>query len=603
MKKIYSFDLFDTLVTRKVNHPKDVFTLVEATGIVEFRFFLNVFFSFKGLRVFSEKLSRFLYKSKKEDINIFDIYRILGLFIKNAKVVLRKEIEVELQVIYPLDENIKILNEILMVSKKLCITSDMYLPKNILKKILKINNIDVDLIYVSSEIGLTKHSGNMFKYIAKKNDLELSKIYHYGDNIHSDYNVPRKMGIKAYHMGIPQHRQSNGFLDCFRSPIQDDLYYKLGYEFCGKLAYLFANDIYNNADLNRNLVFGARDSHLFKYAFDLFFNQDHQYKDFYTRISRKLVYLPEIYFSKKYDRLFFETMLCDEFFSRIGLICPYELIGKSVWLNKKKIEDILKKNKSFNEELQKDSIQVKDYLKTNGFNSDVCFVDLGWKGSIQDSLEIIFKDEINIKGHYVGVVNKNKMKKGFLFENKKSYQLYFYVMQCISLFEFLFTEPELSLQKIEKNHGQYKFLFANDESQEQVNARVRIKEGAQQFLKDYFELNQKLNFEVEYAKKSVKPLLYENLMRVKEDFITAFSDLSHSAGFNASLQSKLIEFSGFSIVGYLKAPWKSYFMFELRKKSKFKFMIFIILFHNVFFFVFYENLKNLYRKIRGMIYG
>ena len=76
MNKLYSFDLFDTLATRKVNHPKDVFTLIEATGVVNFRFFLNLFFTFKTLRVFSEKLSRFLQKNKKEDISIFDIYKL-----------------------------------------------------------------------------------------------------------------------------------------------------------------------------------------------------------------------------------------------------------------------------------------------------------------------------------------------------------------------------------------------------------------------------------------------------------------------------------------------------------------------------------------------
>ncbi|ENX56512.1 MULTISPECIES: HAD-IA family hydrolase [Acinetobacter] len=603
MNKLYSFDLFDTLVTRKLNHPKDVFTLVESTGVVKFRFFLNVFFTFKVLRVFSEKFSRFLKKNKKEDINIFDIYRVLGFFIKNPKEVLRKEIEIELCVIYPLEKNIKKLNELILEKKRICIVSDMYLTGNIIKKILKKNKISISLIYISSEIGLTKSSGNIFKFIAQHNEIELSEIIHYGDNIHSDINVPKRLGVSVVHVGFAQYRESHGFLDCFKSPIQEDLYYKLGYEFCGKIAYIFSHYINNNIK-GKNIVFGARDSYLFKFAFELFFNQDEHYETFYTRISRQLVYLPEVYFSKSYERLFFETMYCDDFFSRIDLPCPESLRGKSVWLHKKKINFFLTHHRDFNEKLKEDALVVKEYLASNGFNKNVYFIDLGWKGSIQDSLNIIFNDNsIDVMGLYVGMVNKHSKKKGFLFNNKKSYYLYFYVMQCISLFEFLFTEPKRSLQKIKKMDDNYFFTFTDDESDFQVDSRKRIKAGAEQFLLDFFELNNQINFKFDYVEQSVKQLIYTNLMCIKDDFSTAFSNLSHSAGFNASLQSNLIEFSNFSVIGYLTAPWKAYFMSELHKKSKIKYFIFIILFHNVFFFVFYEYFKIFYRKVRGLIYG
>lgn len=606
MHEINSFDLFDTLVTRKVNHPKDVFILVETTGIIKFRFFLNFLFTFKTLRVFSEKLSRFLKRSKKEDISVFDIYRLLGFFIKNSREVLLKEIEVELCVIYPIEDNINKLNQIIKNNNKnTCITSDMYLPKNTLKKILRKNKINIDIVYVSSEIGLTKASGNLFKFIAKQNQIELSKITHYGDNIHSDIEVPKHLGVSVVHMGIAQHRTSYGFLDCFRAPIQDDLYYKIGYEFCGKIAYIFSYYIHNNIrNKSNNIVFGARDSYLFKFAFDLFFNQDNQYKTYYTRISRKLVYLPEVYFSKSYERLFLETMCCDDFFSRIDLLCPRFLQGKSVWICKKQIEDYLHHHEIFKEKLKKDAFDVKDYLTSNGFNKDLYFVDLGWKGSIQDSLNVIFNDNhIDIVGLYIGMVNMNSKKQGFLFDNKKNLYLYFYIYQCISLFEFLFTEPVCSLKKVRKINGKYHFSFTNDELDNQVDSRKKIKAGAEQFLLDYFELNNKFNFQYSYIEKSIKPLIYSHTMHIQEDFINAFSNFSHSAGFNASLQSSLIEFSNFSLVDYLTSPWKAYFMFELRKKSKIKYFIFLILFHNALFFIFYECFKKNYRKIRQIIYG
>ena len=145
------------------------------------------------------------------------------------------------------------------------------------------------------------------------------------------------------------------------------------------------------------------------------------------------MYLPEVYFSKKYDKLFFETMDCDEFFSRINLSCPELLKGKSVWVCKKQIEKYLSHDRIFNKELEKDALTTKEYLISNGFNKDVYFIDLGWKGSIQDSLNIIFNDSYDeIVGFYIGMINTNDKKHGILFSNKKNYNLYFYIYQCFT---------------------------------------------------------------------------------------------------------------------------------------------------------------------------
>ena len=101
MKKIYSFDLFDTLVTRSVNHPKDIFTLIQATKKINYRFYFFKLISFKTIRVFSEKLARFNNRNSKEDIDIYEVYKVLSFFIKNPDEVLSIEINIELQLIKP----------------------------------------------------------------------------------------------------------------------------------------------------------------------------------------------------------------------------------------------------------------------------------------------------------------------------------------------------------------------------------------------------------------------------------------------------------------------------------------------------------------------
>lgn len=599
MKKLYSFDLFDTLVTRKVNHPRDVFILIQATGIVKYKFLFFKLLSFKFLRVTAEKIARYI--SKKEDINIYDIYTVLSFFIKNYEEVLQKEIDLEISLLLPKEDNINILNELRNKGANICITSDMYLPKNIINQILVENNIFVDNVYVSSEYGLTKASGNLFYYIA--NDLKVSfhNILHYGDNLWSDVEVPRKLGINAIHIGLASVEESLDFFDCFKSSIQDDQYYKVGYEFCGPIAYSFAKFIKNNVDISsEKIVFGARDSYLFKYAFELFFNKDKKYKTYYTRISRKLVYLPEVYFSENFDRLFEGVVNCEDFFSRIHMQCPENLIGKLAWSNKKTIINFLENNEVFKKYLKEESELVKKYLIDNGFRGRVYFVDLGWRGSIQDSVNMILREEVNLRGLYLGTVNGDINKKGFLFENKRSFLNYFYVMQCISMFEYFFTEPVRSLSTVNKDNYNYLYIYTEDESDEQVESRKNIQKGCEQFLLDFYKLNKEFNFNEKLIESSLNKLLKRRTMYVNDSFVSSFKKLTHSAGFNGSLRSNMIEYDDFSIMSYLRSPWKAYYMSELRKYSKIRYFC-LLFFHNIFFFIFYENFKFLYRKLRAII--
>ena len=60
------------------------------------------------------------------------------------------------------------------MGKKLIFTSDMYLPKDVIQKILDKNGyVDNDKLYLSSEVKLTKARGALYKYVL--DDLKLSE--------------------------------------------------------------------------------------------------------------------------------------------------------------------------------------------------------------------------------------------------------------------------------------------------------------------------------------------------------------------------------------------------------------------------------------------
>ena len=81
--------------------------------------------------------------------------------------------------------------------KRILFISDMYLPSDFLRFQLRRFGFweEGDRIYVSGEIGLTKYSGNLFRYIQREEKISRCSWKHVGDNTYSDYYVPKSMLI------------------------------------------------------------------------------------------------------------------------------------------------------------------------------------------------------------------------------------------------------------------------------------------------------------------------------------------------------------------------------------------------------------------------
>ena len=80
-----------------------------------------------------------------------------------------------------------------MLFRSFIITSDMYLSKDIIRSLLQVNGYED--IFVSSDVGFTKNSGNMYTYIIKKMDEDPQNYLHIRDNYYSDGNACWKCGM------------------------------------------------------------------------------------------------------------------------------------------------------------------------------------------------------------------------------------------------------------------------------------------------------------------------------------------------------------------------------------------------------------------------
>jgi len=189
-KDVVSIDMFDTLVTRRVTSPVDVFAEVEK------RLGLKYGSKVEGFAKEREAVERQLYSERgdtgHEDVTLDMIYSRLTSYPSEAK---QTEMDAELDVLVASKDLLKFTRQLNVLGKPWIVVSDMYLPGEFLAKALtKCGFSGWKKIYVSGDLGATKNSGSIWKlHIGWTYPLDT--ILHVGDNAHSDLNIPLSLGI------------------------------------------------------------------------------------------------------------------------------------------------------------------------------------------------------------------------------------------------------------------------------------------------------------------------------------------------------------------------------------------------------------------------
>lgn len=216
--KYVSFDIFDTLILRNVFEPVDVFKFLNE----DFNHLLNTksFIDFSDIRRQGEEDARREISRRYptfEDVTLDEIYvRIKEDYVLNANIVEKlkeKEAELEIRLCVPRQCGKQLYELAKYCGKKIIFTSDMYLPKEVVNKILEKNGyLDYDCLFLSSEVRLGKYSGNLYKYVKRYLKISEWEIMHIGDNWEVDVVTAQKNGFYAFH--LPKGND----LMCHRNP-------------------------------------------------------------------------------------------------------------------------------------------------------------------------------------------------------------------------------------------------------------------------------------------------------------------------------------------------------------------------------------------------
>ena len=143
---MYSFDIFDTLITRKTYSPYGIFSIMKDKLIRLQKDSMNMSANewvpnFDSLRISAEQSIRTVFSyQNKEDVTLSDIYRELSNIICDDTLDLewlkQLEIETELENIVPIYSGIETVKKLYHDGKKVVLISDMYLSSDVIRQML-----------------------------------------------------------------------------------------------------------------------------------------------------------------------------------------------------------------------------------------------------------------------------------------------------------------------------------------------------------------------------------------------------------------------------------------------------------------------------------
>lgn len=196
--KFVSFDFFDTLVSRRVPRPCDVFfelgLRLRAQGKLELRITAE---RFMELRIKAETLAR--KKSRVQEISLREIYRQFpeDLFLCTIEDLMNFEIQIEKEMVFPVSEMVDIVKLASKYGKKVIVVSDTYLSSRNLEEFWEKSGAGVSIEYfASSEHGTGKYD-DLFNIVLKKIKAKPIQVLHVGDNWNSDITRPSELGIRT----------------------------------------------------------------------------------------------------------------------------------------------------------------------------------------------------------------------------------------------------------------------------------------------------------------------------------------------------------------------------------------------------------------------
>lgn len=182
---VITFDIFDTLITRLVYQPDDVFRLMER----KIRSAYHIHVNYLKIRKEAERIA---WEERGDYCNIHHIYEKLPFVsefsAQQAEELKQMEIDLEYDLCIPRQDVLELFNRLMKAGKTILLISDMYLTESIIRKMLeKCGYQGYQELWVSCERGKRKDRDTIWDDFLQQ--YGTYRTIHIGDNPHSDCQI------------------------------------------------------------------------------------------------------------------------------------------------------------------------------------------------------------------------------------------------------------------------------------------------------------------------------------------------------------------------------------------------------------------------------
>ena len=601
--KYVSFDVFDTVITRKCYRPKDVFRALADKWTSRLRVD-----DFKRVRMECETSAR--DRSPRVDGTLNEIYkeiqRVLNIPESLALKIRDDELALEKEFCFACSEMAKTYKRAIQEGFKVIFVSDMYLDEEQLADLLRhCGYTEFERVFTSGTQGCCKWNGGLYDRVCEVLDVSPDEIWHIGDNYHADILQAKAKGINVLHIPNlynwsqsdkacrekeipwiydPQNVGSSILTSLLaeNEPSTRCVESKIGYHL-GIVFYEFTRWVLENSG-NSRILFNSRDGWLPWRISNEVFKREADY----LRTSRQSVFFGAwntseavnssnnqyIYNCLRYCRyktvsellefagLDPETCLNEVKFAGFdGLLSDISAFQDNRTEIHGKLETLLKLLQTKLYEAGKLKKQAfEQYLETRRVKSGDVFVDIGWNGSLQSSIERITGMEL--KGLYFEVFSRNGFKQidqeGFLSNGENKCHGY------TGILESIFTAPEGSVT----GYKDGKPVLSGDMDEAKVARLNRIHKGIIEFCQDWHELKGQYDVDLE----TVEKVLFRFLKRPTLEEVEALCAVTFENGSDKNLETVSCFNEGNISSGhvqndYCRSYWKEAYIMRLENSD------------------------------------
>lgn len=430
---IITFDIFDTLITRNIYEPDDLFRLMDK--VIKKNYHTSS--SFLTLRKDAEAMA---VKDKGSFCCLDDIYDsmavITGWQKDQIEAIKQLEIQLECTLAVPRRDMQAIIRKLRSAGKKIILISDMYLPENIIRQLLSkcgYQEQDFDQLWLSCSLGLRKDDGTMWdRFFAQYGQ---QRTIHVGDNTRSDIQMVADRHHDTFFVMNPRYQLKlspwNSLISSFGDTVDMSIckgmvvngmlfnspfalgpagkpllreFFHIGFTAFGLLLTGFMAQLHKITDSKVKLLFLARDAYLLKKIYNLLYPKQQTLYFLTSRRAASVAAIKDAAGIKTILQRQYKGKLFNLLEARLGYQLPagsYRDISVEMPHDLDKVMKIIKDHiPQILAQAAEETRCYQEYIQSQLTDTEqLALVDLGYAGTIQSYLKKLLSAPMH--GYYL----------------------------------------------------------------------------------------------------------------------------------------------------------------------------------------------------------